>query len=211
MCEHEQVNMIEYFWNISLTHGTKYCMAWRGHVSNDGKNKWMEKKWKTKIDERVKWTKKIMNTTYSQPRILCQSKLYFFITKRYVWTKNITCSSPRHMFPFGIETLWNSTFSIPFQLVFIWIQSFKPFMSRSILAIWRIKWMKFFLNWKTRWTKHVPNQKLCVNPNFTCSQLRGMCKPKHHMFIEPKIMFPSWIETIWSCTFFIPFQLVFLF
>ncbi len=30
------------------------------------------------MDENIKW----MNTTYSQPRVMCQCKLYFFTTKR---------------------------------------------------------------------------------------------------------------------------------
>ncbi len=36
------------------------------------------------------------------------------------------------------------------------------------------------------WTKPIHNKKLCVNPNFTSSQLRGMCQLKHHMFISKR-------------------------
>jgi hypothetical protein len=32
--------------------------------------------------------------------------------------RNTTCSSPRSMFPLGIEIVWNYTFFIPFQPVF---------------------------------------------------------------------------------------------
>jgi len=31
---------------------------------------------------------------------------------------NTTCSSPIDMFPLGIDTLWDRTFSIPFQPIF---------------------------------------------------------------------------------------------
>ncbi len=47
---------------------------------------------------------------------------------------------------------------------------------------WTKKWMKNI----TRWTQYVHNQQLCVNPNSTCSQLRGMCQLKHHMFISKR-------------------------
>jgi hypothetical protein len=40
--------------------------------------------------------------------------------------------------------------------------------------------------WTKGWTKHVHNQKLCVNLNTTSSQLRGMCQPKHDMFISKR-------------------------
>jgi len=43
--------------------------------------------------------------------------------------RNTTYSSPRNMFPLGIATIWDHTFLIPFQPVFIWIQSFKHLMS----------------------------------------------------------------------------------
>jgi hypothetical protein len=72
-----------------------------------------------------------MKETCSQPRIMCQSKLYLFTTKRYVLietpliplkryvlvetsffhlqeiyvNQNTTSSSPRGMFPLGIETI----------------------------------------------------------------------------------------------------------
>jgi hypothetical protein len=42
---------------------------------------------------------------------------------------------------------------------------------------------------KKRWIKHVHNQELCVNPNNTSSQPRGMCQPKHHVFISKKYVF----------------------
>ncbi len=42
------------------------------------------------------------------------------------------------------------------------------------------------MNNKNRWTQHVHNQQLCVNPNSTCSQSRGLCQPKHHMFISKR-------------------------
>jgi hypothetical protein len=32
---------------------------------------------------------------------------------------NTTCSSLRGMFPLGLKTIWDPTFSIPFQLVFL--------------------------------------------------------------------------------------------
>jgi hypothetical protein len=54
--------------------------------------------------------KKRMKKTYSQPRIMCQSKLYLFTTKRYVLietppihlkevcvNRNINFSSPRNI------------------------------------------------------------------------------------------------------------------
>jgi hypothetical protein len=54
----------------------------------------------------------------------------------------------------------------------------------------KLKWMKGLNGWKKRWTKgwtkHVHNQKLCVNLNTNSSQPRGMCQPKHHMFISKK-------------------------
>ncbi len=57
---------------------------------------------------------------------------------------------------------------------------------------------------KKRWRKLVHNQELCVNPNSTCSQLRGICQSKHHLFISKR-----YVEKIWSHTFFTPFQLTF--
>jgi hypothetical protein len=52
---------------------------------------------KDKMDDIFfKWTKR-MNKTCSQPRVMCQSKLYIFTIKRYVSIE--TCSSPRGMFP----------------------------------------------------------------------------------------------------------------
>jgi len=89
-----------------------------------------------------RWTRKRMNKTCSQPRIMCQSKLYLFTTGSYMSIRNTTSSSLKGMFPLKIETLWDCTFFIPFNLFFIWIQSFKPLMSKSILVTWRIKWMK---------------------------------------------------------------------
>jgi hypothetical protein len=46
---------------------------------------------------------------------------------------------------------------------------------------WKIK-----IDEKKRWSKHVYNQELCVDPNIICSQLKGMCQLKHHMFISNK-------------------------
>jgi hypothetical protein len=63
-------------------------------------------------------------------------------------------------------------------------------------------------NEKTISTKHIHNQELCVNPNFTCSQPRAMCQSKHHLFIS-KGMSPLGIKKIWDLVFFIPFQLIF--
>jgi hypothetical protein len=46
----------------------------------DEQNKRDEKlKWKKKMDEKLKW----MNTTYLQPIVMCQCKLYLFTTKRF--------------------------------------------------------------------------------------------------------------------------------
>jgi hypothetical protein len=50
--------------------------------------KWMKTKMdeQNKLDEKLKWKSKIkwMNTTCSQPRVMCQCKLYLFTTKRFV-------------------------------------------------------------------------------------------------------------------------------
>jgi hypothetical protein len=50
------------------------------------------------LDEKLKW----INTTCSQPRVMCQCKLYFFTTKRFVLIETLF---PRSMFPLGIETI----------------------------------------------------------------------------------------------------------
>jgi hypothetical protein len=81
----------------------------------------------------------------------------------------------------------------------------------------------------------IHNWEVCVNPNSTYSQLRGMCQSKHQMFISkryvliktpffhlqelcvnrittfssPRSMRPLGIETIWGHTLSIPFQPVF--
>ncbi len=92
-----------------------------------------------------RWTKKKMKETCSQTKVMCQSKFYMFTTKRYVLieTPNVhlqeyvsiktpllhlqevcvnwitTFSSPRGMFPLGIETIWGHPLFIPFQPVFL--------------------------------------------------------------------------------------------
>jgi hypothetical protein len=41
--------------------------------------------------------------------------------------QNTTCSSPRSMFPLGIEIVWDHTFSIPFQPIFYLNSIFQTF------------------------------------------------------------------------------------
>jgi hypothetical protein len=53
-------------------------------------------------------------------------------------------------------------------------------------------------------TLHVYNWEVCVNWNTTCLQSRGMCQSKHHIS-SLRGMFSLGIETIWGCTFSIPF------
>jgi len=117
-----------------------------------------------------RWTKKRMKETYSQPKIMCQSNLYLFITKRYVLietppihlqeicvSQNINSSSPRHICQ-SKHHLFISKRYVPIRngdnmrsqilytilnLFFIWIQSFKRFMFRVILAAW-INKLHFF-------------------------------------------------------------------
>jgi hypothetical protein len=116
------------------------------------------------------------NSTHSQPRIMCQSKFYPFTTKRYVFIEtpfvhfqeicvnwNIAFSSPRGMCQLKHHLFiskryvpirnWNNmklhilyTISTYF---FVWIQSFKPLMSRVILATWGIKLHSFPLSIQT--------------------------------------------------------------
>jgi hypothetical protein len=74
---------------------------------------------------------------------MCQCKLYHFHNQKVCVNKNITCSSPRGMFPLGIETIWKHTFSIPFHILLIWIQFIKPLTSKIIFATWRKK-LHFF-------------------------------------------------------------------
>ncbi len=216
--ECEQVNMSRWigsnFLGIFYWHA-KYCMTRRNilpHVQGwkikmDGNNGWtikMDKntnKWKDKMDGKKK-DEHNMFTTKSYVSIQTLPIHNWKVCVNW----NITYSFPRGMFPLGIETLLRArTFSISLNnLFFIWIQSFKPFMSRSILATWRIKWMKKKTYEQNIWTTKsyvsirtllVHNQEVCVNPNTTCSSPRGM--------------FPLGIKIIWDLAFSIPFQPIF--
>jgi len=156
-----------------LTHGTEYFVTWRNNLP-------CVHGWTIIMDEKLKrikwminenrWTKKRMKETYSQPKIMCQSKLYLFTTKRYVLietppihpqevcvSQNINSSSPRnicqskhHLFiskRYVPISNWNNMkphiFYTILNLFLIWIQSFRPFMFRVILAAWIIK-LHFF-------------------------------------------------------------------
>jgi hypothetical protein len=54
---------------------------------------------------------KQMNTTCLQLTVICQRKLYPFYNQEVCANKSTTYSSPRCMFPLGIETIWDYTFS----------------------------------------------------------------------------------------------------
>jgi len=120
--------------------------------------------WKFLMDKRIKWMrnenrwiKKRMKEIYSQQRIMCQSKLYIFTTERYVLIE----TPPIHLqevcvnqnIILHLQELYvnqNTTkryvpirnrnnmkphiFYTILNLFLIWIQSFKPFMFRVILA-----------------------------------------------------------------------------
>ncbi len=48
----------------------------------------------------------------------------------------------------------------------------------------RIKMDDFFIKMNKRMNNTCSQPKLCVNPNTTSSQLRGIYQPKHHLFIS---------------------------
>jgi hypothetical protein len=73
----------------------------------DGKNGW-----KIKIDE--KKDKQVLFTTKSYVSIQTLPLHNWEICVNW----NTTYSSPRGMFPLGIETIWDHTFLIPFQPIF---------------------------------------------------------------------------------------------
>jgi len=177
----ESVNMNMNRWtrlnfcrNILLTHSKEYFMTWRNIfpcVQRWKKNGWKIIRYEQKDEQNIFTTKSYVSiqTLFIHNREICVNQ-------------NTICSFPKGMFPLRIKTIRDYTLFIPFQLYFIWMQSFKPLMSRSILVTWRIKWMKN----KNRWTKLVKNKKLFVNPNSTFSQLKGMCQLKHHLFISKR-------------------------
>jgi hypothetical protein len=77
--------------------------------------------WKDKMDGKYKYMKKMdeQNMFTTNSYVLIQT------LPLHNWevcvNQNTACSFPRGMFPLGIETIWDLTFFIPFQLVFIWI------------------------------------------------------------------------------------------
>jgi hypothetical protein len=78
VCECEQVSRIDFFGNILLTHGIKHFVMWRNILP-------CIHGWEIFMDEKWKQMNKIkMKETYSQPRVMCQSKLCMFTTKKYV-------------------------------------------------------------------------------------------------------------------------------
>jgi hypothetical protein len=92
--------------------------------------------------------------------------------------QNTTYSSQINMFPLGIETLWNPTFFKPLQLVFCLNLVFQTSYVEDHSCYLKDKMDDFFLNEQKGWTKLVHNQELCVNPNSTFSQSKGMCQLK---------------------------------
>jgi hypothetical protein len=90
-----------------------------------------------------------MKKTCSKQKIMCQSKLYLFTTKKHVSTKTPlihfqeVCSHKE-------LRRYETTHSL-FNLFFTSIQSFKPLMSWSILATWRIKLHSSPLSTRTTW------------------------------------------------------------
>ncbi len=99
---------------------------------------------KTKVEEQKNWMKNSNGwTQHVHNQELCANVNYnLFTTKGFV-SKNITCSSPRGMFPLGIETIWSHTFSIPFHIFYVWIQTIKSLTSKIIFATWRRKLFSF--------------------------------------------------------------------
>jgi hypothetical protein len=104
--EHDQI-FLEYFtdtWHIIL-HDVEEYFSMCPRVKN--KNGWKIKHMKKK-DEQNLFTTKSYVLIQTQPlhnQEICVN-----------W--NTACSSLRGMFPLGIETIWDYTFSIPFQHVF---------------------------------------------------------------------------------------------
>jgi hypothetical protein len=126
---------------------------------------------------------------------MCQSKHHMFISKKYVPIKNW-----KYLILHILYTISTS--------FFIWIQYFKPLMSRNILVTWRIKWMKNKNKWK------INEYNLFTIESYVSIQVlpfhnREVCVNWNTTYSSPKGMFPLGIKIIWDCTFFIPFQLVF--
>ncbi len=77
--EQDQIFLKIFYWyqrNIkTIFFDTTYNISWHGgifcHMYIDEQNK---------LDEKIKW----MNTTCSQPGVMCHCKLYLFTTKRFV-------------------------------------------------------------------------------------------------------------------------------
>jgi hypothetical protein len=117
--ECEQMNMSKlarliFLWNILFTHGIEYFMMWKNilpHVHG----------WN------IKWMKNYNGWNMNKKK----DEGNFFTTKNYVSiqilplhnrdvcvNQNTTCSSPKIMFPLGIETIWGHTFFVPFWPIF---------------------------------------------------------------------------------------------
>jgi len=144
-CERDQMSMIEFLKYIMLTHGTKYFVMWRNNlprvhgwtIKTDKRMKWMknENRWTKKKWRKLVYSQELCvnpNSTYSQLKGMCWLKHHLFISKRYVLietsilhlqeiyvNQNTTSSSPRGMFPLGIETIWSYTLFIPFLICFL--------------------------------------------------------------------------------------------
>ncbi len=123
-----------------------------------------------KMKNKNKWKKDEQNLVTTKSYVLIQTLTLQNWEVCVNW--NTTCSFPRSMFPLGIETLWDHTFSILIQHDFTGIQSFKPLMSRSILVTWRIKWIK--------------NKSIWKKMSKTYSQQRVMCQSKLYLFTSER-------------------------
>ncbi len=96
----------------------------------------MEKQ--NKVDEKLKW----MNTTYLEPIVMCQCKLYLFTTKRFVSTETLHGHLQEICSHWELKQ-YEAHSQYHFTLFFIWIQFIKPFMYNIILTTWRRKLHSF--------------------------------------------------------------------
>ncbi len=144
------------FWNILLTHGTKYCMMWRNMLP-------CVQGWKIKIDEKKRWKIHVHrqklcvnpNTTSSQLKGIYQLKHHMFISNGYVPIRNWDIM--RLHILYTISTYFLFEFSLSNHLCLT------TFLLLEGQNGWKIK----------RWTKRM---------NKTYSQPKVMCQSKLYLF-----------------------------